>query len=136
MYTVFVSTVTSFTGQLPDDMFSAFSVSDQTTTSTGTLAKSFTSSEIAVAATIPSLVALFLLLTLIIVIIVFVYKQQNNYNNSAEDRAYYSTIGPPSPRDLKTESNVSYEVIHGQPAKSSDLSSEVQKNVAYGVHAH
>ena len=130
---MFVSTVTSFTDQLPDDMFSVFSVSDQTTTSG---AKSFSSSEIAVAATIPSLVALFLLLTLIVVIIVFVYKQQNNHNNSAEDRAYYSTIALPSPRDLKTEGNVAYEVIHGEPAKSSDLSSEVQKNVAYGVHVH
>ena len=138
MYTVFVSTITSFTDQLPDDMFSMFSVSDQTTTSTGTIAKSFTSSEIAVAATIPSLVALFLLLTLIIVIIVFIYyyKQQKNHNNSAEDRAYYSTIGPPLPQDLKTENNVSYEVVHGEPAKPSDLSSEVQKNVAYGVHVH
>ncbi|MCG8625504.1 MAG: hypothetical protein MJE68_26340 [Proteobacteria bacterium] len=137
MYTVFVSTITSFTDQLPDDMFSTFSVSDQTTTSTGTVAKSFTSSEIAVAATIPSLVALFLLLSLIIVIIVFIYKQQKNHNNSAaEDRAYYSTIGPPLPRDLKTEGNVSYEVVHGEPAKPSDLSSEVQKNVAYGVHVH
>ena len=139
MYTVFVSTVTSFTDQLPDDMFSVFSVSDQTTTSgssTDTVAKSFSSSEIAVAATIPSLVALFLLLTLITVIIVFIYKQQNNHNNSAEDRAYYSTIGSPLPWDLKTEGNVAYEVVHGEPAKSSDLSSEVQKNVAYGVHVH
>ena len=74
-YTVLVSTDTSFTGQLPDDLFSVFSVSDQTTTSTGTVAKSFTSSEIAVAATIPSLIALFLLLTLITVIIVFATEQ-------------------------------------------------------------
>ena len=94
-YTVLVSTDTSFTGQLPDDLFSVFSVSDQITTSgssIGTVAKSFSLSEIAVAATIPSLISLFLLLTLITVIIVFVYKQQNNHNNSAKDRAYYSTI--------------------------------------------
>ncbi|MCG8624353.1 MAG: hypothetical protein MJE68_20460 [Proteobacteria bacterium] len=135
-----VSTDTSFTGQLPDDLFSVFSVSDQTTTSgssIGTVAKSFSLSEIAVAATIPSLISLFLLLTLITVIIVFVYKQQNNHNNSAKDRAYYSTIADlPLPRDLKTEENVAYEVVHSEPAKSSDLSSEVQKNVAYGVHIH
>ena len=143
MYTVFVSTFTSFTDQLPDDVFSVISASDQTTTSgssTGpdTVAKSFSSTEIAVAAIIPSLFALFLLLILITVIIVFVYKQQNNqmYNNSATEdtTAYYSTIGPPSPRDLKTEGNVAYEAIHGEPAKSSDLSSDIQKNVAYGVH--
>ena len=134
MYTVFVSTITSFTDQLPDDMFSVFSASDQTTTSGSSTG---TSNEIAIAATIPSLVALFLLLMLITVIIVFIYKQQNNHNNSAKDRAYYSTIADlPSPRDLKTEENVAYEVVHGEPAKSSDLSSEVQKNVAYGVHIH
>lgn len=139
MYTVFVSTVTSFTDQLPDDMFSLFSASDHTTTSGSRTAKSFSLTEITVAAIIPSLFALFLLLILITVIIAFIYnyKQQNNqmYNNSAaEDRAYYSTIGPPSPRELKTEGNVAYEAIHGEPAKSSDLSSNVQKNVAYGVH--
>ena len=132
---MFVSTDTSFTAQLPDDLFSVFSISDQTTTS-GSSTKSFSSSEIIVAATIPSLVALFLLLTLITVIIVFVYKQQNNHKNSTKDRAYYSTITLPSPRDLKTEENVAYDVVHGESAKSSDLSSEVQKNVAYGVHIH
>ena len=48
MYTVFVSTVTSFTGQLPDDLFSMFSASDQTITSgsmgTGAAATSTSSS--------------------------------------------------------------------------------------------
>ena len=142
MYTVFVSTVTSFTGQLPPELFSVFSASDQTTTfGSSTGAKSFSSTEVAVAAFIPSLFALFLLLTLITVIIVFVYKQQNNqmYNNSATEdtRAYYSTIGPPLPRDLKSEGNVSYEVVHvhGEPAKLSDLS-DVKENVAYGVQVH
>ena len=142
MYTVFIITFTSFTGQLPDDVFFMFSVSDQATTSGSFTGTVFSSTDIAVAAIIPSLVALFLLLTLITVIIVFVYKQQNNqmYNSSAAEdtRAYYSTIGPPSPQDFKTEGNVAYdsEAVHSEPAKSSDLSSDVQKNVAYGIHVH
>ena len=45
---MFVSTVTSFTGQLPDDLFSMFSASDQTITSgsmgTGAVATSTLSS--------------------------------------------------------------------------------------------
>ena len=49
MYTVFVSSVTSFTDQLPDNMFSMFSASDQTTisgsmASTGAVATSPSSS--------------------------------------------------------------------------------------------
>ena len=140
MYTLSVSTVTSFTDQLPDDLFSVFSASDQTITSgsmatTGAIAKSFSSTEVVVAAMIPSLFALFLLLILITVI-VFVYKQQINkrmFSNNSEDRAYYSTVGPPSPQALNTEGNIAYEVVHDESAKSSDLS-DVQKNMAYGVH--
>jgi hypothetical protein len=140
MYTVFVSTSTSFTDQLPPDMFSVFSASDQTTTTGSSTAKSFSSTEVVVAAVIPSLFALFLLLILITIIIVFIYmyKQYNNrlFNNSPENRAYYSTIGPPLPQDLKTEGNVAYEVVLREPAKSNDPGSDVQKNVAYGVHVH
>ena len=143
MYTVFVITSTSFTGQLPDDVFSAFSVSDRTTTSgssAGTVAKSFSSSEIAVAAIIPSLFALFLLLGWIAVIIVFVYKQQINKqisNNSADgDKAYYSTVGPPSPQDLNIKGNIAYEEVHCKPTKPKDSGSDVQKNIAYGVCVH
>ena len=137
MYTVFVSTVTSFTDQLSDDMFSLFSASDQTPTSGSSTAKSFSSTEVAVAAIIPSL---FLSLILIVVIIVFIYKQQFNkqiYNNRAdEDKAYYSTIGPPLPRDLKTEGNVAYEEVHCEPSKPNDPVSDVRKNDAYGIHVH
>ena len=137
MYTVFVSTVTSFTDQLPDDVFSIFSASDQTTTSGSSTAKSFSSTEVAVAVIIPSL---FLSLILIIVIIVYIYKQQFNkqiYNNRAdEDKAYYSTIGPPLPRDLKMEGNVAYEEVHCEPSKPNDSGSDVQKNIAYGAHVH
>ena len=57
------------------------------------------------------------------------------FNGSIENRAYYSNVGPPSPPALKVEGNVAYEVIHCEPAKSSDLF-DVQKNEAYGVHIH
>ena len=91
-----------------------------------------------VAAVVPSLVALFLSLILITVIVVFICKQQSykeRFNSSTENRAYYSTVGPPSPLSLKKKENVTYEVVHSEPTKSSDLS-DVKKNVAYGVHIH
>ena len=147
MYTVFVSTATTFTDQLPPELFSAISASDQTTTSGSSgvhgganTRESFSSTEVAVAATIPSLFALFLLIILITVIIVFICKQRSYkqvFNNSSENRTYYSTVGPPLPSTLIVEGNIAYETIHCGPVKStsSDLS-DSQKNVAYGVHIH
>ena len=143
-YTVLVSTATSFTDQLSNEMFSALSVSGEVTTTgsnarPGVIAKSFSSTEIAVAAIIPSLFALFLLLILIIVTIVFIYKQQVHKHifNNTESRAYYSTVGPPSPQTLKIEENVAYEVVQRERAKSGDaLQTDVEKNVAYGVRVH
>ena len=70
---MFVSTATSFTDQLPPEVFSYFSVSDQVTTSDSS-GESFSSTEVAVAAIIPSLFALFILFILIAVVIVLIYK--------------------------------------------------------------
>ena len=57
-------------------------------------------------------------------------------NSSTEDRAYYSTIGPSLPRDLKIEGNIAYEEVHCESEKPNDPGSDVQKNVAYGICAH
>ena len=69
MYTVFVSTATSFTNQLPADVFSAFSASDQVTT-TGSSGGG--SSVVAIAVAVV-LVVLFVIVASVCVIIFLIW---------------------------------------------------------------
>ena len=97
--------------------------------------ESFSSTTVVVAAIVPSLFALFLLLMLITVIIILVRNQQiykEVLSDSTQNRAYYSTVGPPLP-PVEVEGNVAYGEIHCESTRSTDIS-DIKKNKAYGVH--